>query len=295
MFNVVPCEPEHLDQLATLFTAHAACVFPGAAVAPASIAARLDRDAGEFVTGPWVTERETLVALDRDRVVAGGQFLRYAADNRVSDTYRDAAEMRWLCFWPSDRDAAAALLDEAIARAAGATAFRVSGGLPGVLVYGVPDAWSHVEELVLGRGIERDGGRDEVLLVGRLNALSSPEAPPADCTLVPGVSWSGDAVLTAERRGAPVARMELSTDLTDRGRNPSQKGAGALWGPFADAEQPVPEIARWLWLESLEWLWLAGCDRVVAALLEGEPAVDQAIALGLRPVARLRRGHRLRR
>jgi hypothetical protein len=294
MTSIVTCDSEHLDQLATLYTAHAASALPGGTVTPASIAARLERDPDEFVTGPWVVERQTLVALDSDRVVGGGQLLRYADDGRVSDPYRGTAELRWLCFWPRDHDAGAALVKEAIARAGRCRAFHVSGDLPGVLVYGIPDTWAHVDALARERGITPEPGRDDLLLVARLADLPRPEPAPMGCTLAPGVASSGDALLTVRRQAESVTRMELATDLTDHGRNPSQQGAGALWGPFHDAAEPSAETARWLWLESFEWLRLAGCDRVVAALVDDESAVDLAVALGLRRAARLRRGWALR-
>jgi hypothetical protein len=294
MTSIVNCEPDHLEQVATLFTAHAACALPGGTVTAASIAARLERDPGEFVTGPWVVGRETLVALERERVAAAGQLVRYADDDRVSDSYRGAAELRWLCFWPRDHDAGVALLREAIGLAGNVTAFYLSGDLPGVLVYGIPDTWAHVDALARERGITPEPDRDEILLVGRLADLPHRRQAPPECTLIPGVAWSGDAVLTVRRRGENEARMEVATDLTDHGRNPAQRGAAAVWGPFTEAEEPPPEIVPWLWLESFQWLRLAGCDRVVAALVDREPAVELAAALGLRQVSRLRRGWALR-
>jgi hypothetical protein len=257
---------EHVDQLAALLSAHAAAALPGAAVSPATVAACMERDPGDFVLDPWVAERETLVAIVRDRVVAAGQLRLFADEPRVGDDYRGAAELQWFCFWPSDREAAGALLDRAIERAREASRFYLAGDLPAVLVYGIPDAWPHVEELARERGFADAGGRTEVLLVARLDALPGPEGLGARR----GVSWSGDALLIAGE-----TRIEVAAE----GR------LGQLWGPFGDGE---PGVARQLWLEAFEWLRLAGCDRVVAALEEGETEIAEA--LGLRPVTRLRRG-----
>jgi hypothetical protein len=279
MIRVASCEPEHVEQLAALLSAHAACALPGAPVFSPAIAARLERDPGEFVLDPWVETRDTLVAIVNDRVVAAGQLWRFANEPRVSDAYRGAAELRWFCFWPTDREAATALLDHAIGHAGPVTRFYLTGDLPDVLVHGIPDTWPHVEALARERGFAYDG-RTEVLLVARLAALPGPEAPPAGHNLRRGVAWSGDAVLIAERAGAPVAKMELAVE--DR--------AGELWGPFAEHDTVEPDVARWLWLEAFEWLRLGGCDRVVAALVEDDLAVEPAEALGLRPVTRLRRG-----
>jgi hypothetical protein len=154
MIRVSPCEPEHVEQLAALLSAHAACVVPGAAVSPDDVRSRLDHDAGEFVIDPWVRGRETLVSIERDRVVAAGQRWRFGAD-----TYRGAAELRWYCFWPSHREAGAAVLDKAIADSASATRLYLSGDLPGPLVDGIPDAWEHVQELARARLRERRASR----------------------------------------------------------------------------------------------------------------------------------------
>jgi hypothetical protein len=194
-----------------------------------------------------------------------------------------------LCFWPSSRQAADALLEEAIGRAGARRRFYLSGDLPGVLVSGIPDVWVHVEELARGRGFLFDG-RAEVLLIGRLGELPGPESPPDGCTLTRGVAWSGDPLLSAGRDGGPPVRMEFAVDLTDWGRIPTPQRAGALWGPFTEHGRLDLPLVRWLWLEAFDWLRLAGCDRVIAALLDDEPAVEQAEELGLRRVARLRRG-----
>jgi hypothetical protein len=283
MFCVASCEPEHVEQLAALLSAHAACAVPGAAVLPATIARRLERDPGEFVLDPWVETRHTLVAIARERVVAAGQLWRFAGKPRVSEHYRGAAELRWFCFWPGDEEAAAALLDRAIEHAGPVGRFYLTGDLPDVPVHGIPDAWAHVEALARERGFAYDG-RTEVLLVARLAALPDSETPPAGCSLRRGVAWSGDAVLIADRADGPIAKMELAVE----GR------VGELWGPFAEQGEVEADVARWLWLEAFEWLRLGGCDRVVANLVEDEPGVEQAAALGLRPVTRLRRGWTLR-
>lgn len=283
MMRVTSCEPEHIEQLAALLSAHAACALPGAAVFPATVAARLERDPGEFVVDPWVETRDTLVAIVRDRVVAAGQLWRFADEPRVGAHYRGAAELRWFCFWPGEQEAGAALLDHAIAHAGPVGRFHLSGDLPDVLVHGIPDSWPHVEALARDRGFAYDG-RTEVLLVARLASLPAPEPPPAGWSVRRGVAWSGDALLLAERADTPLAKLELAV----------QGRVGELWGPFAEDGEVEPAVARSLWLEAFEWLRLGGCDRVVADLVEDEPGIEEAVRLGLRPVTRLRRGWRLR-
>lgn len=45
-----------------------------------AVMSQLERDPGEFKVDPWVIERATLVADQRERIVAAAHLLRYAAD-----------------------------------------------------------------------------------------------------------------------------------------------------------------------------------------------------------------------
>ena len=66
---------------------------------------QLEREPGEAIVDPWVVERKTFVALERDAIVAGAHLLRYGDDDRVGESYRGVAEIRWLV---CKHDAAAA-------------------------------------------------------------------------------------------------------------------------------------------------------------------------------------------
>ena len=88
------------DQLTELVNAHAAAVIPGPGVSVAAVLSDLERQPGESIIGPWVSERMTLVAEQRERVAAAAHLLRYSGDERVGPDYRDAGEIRWLLFWP---------------------------------------------------------------------------------------------------------------------------------------------------------------------------------------------------
>jgi hypothetical protein len=82
------------EQLAALVNAHAAAVVPGASVSVNTVMNQLEREPGEFIVDPWVMDRATLVAHQRGRIVAAAHLLRYASGEEVSDSYRDAAEIR---------------------------------------------------------------------------------------------------------------------------------------------------------------------------------------------------------
>src|SRR5215213_409538 len=83
-------------QLAELVNAHVGAVLPGASVSVNAILSQLERDPGEYVVDPWAVERATLVAVARDRLVAAAHLVRYGAHDRVSESYRDSGEVKWL-------------------------------------------------------------------------------------------------------------------------------------------------------------------------------------------------------
>ena len=56
------------DQLAALVNAHVAAVVPGASVSVNALLSRLEREPAELIVDPWVVERRTVVAVERDAV-----------------------------------------------------------------------------------------------------------------------------------------------------------------------------------------------------------------------------------
>jgi hypothetical protein len=99
--EVRPFHRRDRDQLTGLVNAHAAAVVPGVGVSVATLLGHLERQPGEAIVDPWVSERATLVAEHRDRVVAAAHLLRYYADERAGEAYRGAGEIAWLLFWPA--------------------------------------------------------------------------------------------------------------------------------------------------------------------------------------------------
>lgn len=61
---------------------------PGLSVAVNTVLSQLEREPGEFIVDPWVSERATFVAEQRGRLVAAAHLLRYADDERVGESYR---------------------------------------------------------------------------------------------------------------------------------------------------------------------------------------------------------------
>jgi hypothetical protein len=88
------------DQLTQLVNAHVAAVVPGVSVSVHTVLSQLERQPGEFITDPWVSDRATLIAEQGGRVQAAAHLLRYYADERAGEHYRDLGELRWFVFWP---------------------------------------------------------------------------------------------------------------------------------------------------------------------------------------------------
>ena len=88
------------DQLTRLVNAHAEAVVPGMSVSVSTVLGSLERQPGEFIEDPWVSERVTLVAEQRGRVAAAAHLLRYYPDERAGTRTR-RRRIRWLLYWPA--------------------------------------------------------------------------------------------------------------------------------------------------------------------------------------------------
>jgi hypothetical protein len=165
----IEIRPFQREQLAALVNAHIEAVLPGVSVSVNAVLSQLEREPDEAIVDPWAVARTTLVAIVRDRVVAAAHLVRYRADERVSDSYRDAAEIRWLVFWPGDDDAADALAARAVEAMErwGVHRIYADGALPAPGLYGVPDVWPHARGALARAGFDA-GERTEAILVGTL-------------------------------------------------------------------------------------------------------------------------------
>jgi len=101
--EVRPFRRSDREQLTALVNAHVQAVVPGVSVSVNTVMSQLERDPGEFIVDPWVTDRVTLVAGQRRRVVATAHLLRYGGGEEVGDCYRDAGEINWLLHWSARR------------------------------------------------------------------------------------------------------------------------------------------------------------------------------------------------
>src|SRR5271166_1249454 len=99
--QVRPFRRSDRDQLTQLVNAHAQAVVPGISVSVNAVLSQLERQPGEFITDPWVSERATLVAEQGGRVAAAAHLLRYYSDERAGKFYRGLGEVSWFLFWPA--------------------------------------------------------------------------------------------------------------------------------------------------------------------------------------------------
>jgi GNAT superfamily N-acetyltransferase len=277
------------DQLTGLVNAHAAAVVPGMGVSVATVLGQLEREPGEFIVDPWVSERVTLVAEQRDRIAAAALLLRYASDERVSPSYRGIGDIRWLLFWPEAPDsgnpywtnateaaeklitACIGLMDEW-----GVTSQEAGGELPVPGVYGVPEQWPHIRALYERAGF-RHTGHTEVVYLIRVEDLPHPAAAPplAGLKLRRSVGINGtrlSAVLGEEVTGY------IEFEIFEEGERLPRHGRWADLGNLHIAEPYRRHgVATWLLHQAGDWLRLAQVERLLDyAWLEGQDETGQS-------------------
>lgn len=241
------------EQPTELVNAHVAAVVPGVSVSVNAVMSQLERESSEFIVDPWVIERRTLVAVERDAIVAGAHLLRYGPEDRVGDSYRNAGEVRWLVCNRNERLAGDAPL---------AACFEVmddwkvgrqyaDGSLPSVGTYGVPACWPHIRDIYTGGGLVFDGHL-EIILIAGVDQLPEPTTPPiTGLTVLRSVGDCGtrfSALLDVET----VGNIEVETDMTDGGTRSRFAGwgdignlhtaegfAGRAWAPGSWPTQPT--------------------------------------------------------
>lgn len=272
--SVRPFRRSDRHQLTDLVNAHAAAVVPGLGASVAAVLSQLEREPGEFIVDPWVMERMTLVAQQRDRVAAAAHLLRYGSDDRVSTAYRGSGEIRWFLFWPegpsrlnphwSDAsEAADALISACIRQFAewGIARPDAGGELPVPGVYGVPEQWPHIAALYERAGFAHDGHTEAVYLA-RVADLPPPGEPPAaGLTVRRSVGLNGTR-LSAVLDGQVVGYIEVEI-FQEGERLPRHAG----WADVGNLHVIEPYqrrgVATWLLGHAADWLRLADVDRLL--------------------------------
>jgi GNAT superfamily N-acetyltransferase len=286
-------------QVTALVNAHVEAVLPGVTVSPNAVLSQLEREPGETVVDPWVLRRHTLVAVEREEVVAAAHLLRYRDDADVGPEHRGAGDVRWLLHRPGAVDAANAVSAAALDWFRGAGTGRVwsDAGLPAPGVYGVPDRWPHVAATLRRAGFE-PGGREEAVLAAAVDDL--PAAGPAP---LPGLvareelggrAWCVRAVLDARAVGC----CEVESDLTEGGTLSRLAGWAEVWELRVEPGLRRRGIGTWLLGRAADRLRFAGARRLLDCAITAPAAEVDAgelpflLARGFRELTRTRRGWR---
>lgn len=285
------------QQLASLVNAHIGAVVPGMSVSVNQLLSQLEREPGEFIVDPWVADRLTLVAVQRQRIAAAAHLLRYGMDPPVSESYRNAGEIRWFACWPNARhwpdadEAGEALLRASVAQLDRWDVSRqfADGSLPAPGVYGIPAQWPHTEA-ALGRAGFEHQGRVEIIFLRDLGAAIA--ARPHS---VPGLTIRRSLGANGTRLAAfldedEVGFIEVET-LVDAERLSRSGGWADIGNLFVQERHRRRGVARQLVEEAANWLRLAHVDRLLAYATPGEDdAAGLYSACGFTELTRTKRG-----
>jgi ribosomal protein S18 acetylase RimI-like enzyme len=291
-FEIRPFQRSDREQLTALVNAHIDAVIPGCAVSVNTVLSQLERESSEYVVDPWVIDRSTLVAVERERVVGAAHLLRYAADERVSDSYRNVGEIRWLVCWPDTEAAGDELAAAAVAEFERWIVDRqyADGSLPAPAVYGVPENWPHVRAIYRRGGFEHTG-HVEIVYVAQVADLPRSTSPPFAGLAIRRQVGTLATLFRASAGGETVGFVEIDTDLTE----PGLRSRGGGWADIGNLHVAVASrrrgIATWMLGHAADWLRLGRVERVLAY---ARPEETDEIAFlrdsGFRELTRTARG-----
>jgi ribosomal protein S18 acetylase RimI-like enzyme len=295
--EVRPFRRADREQLTALVNAHAAAVVPGATVSVNTVLSHLEREPREFIVDPWVLERRTLVAEQRGRIVAAAHLLRYANDESVGESYRDAGEIRWLLFWPDapfwpdSRDGADVLVGACVVQLDRWAVVRqyADGTLPVPGVYGVPGQWPHVRETYARAGFVHNG-QTEVVYIASIDELPRGGAPPFEGLSVRRSLGINGTRLSAIVDGDVAGYIEVET-LEEPGRVARGGGLADIGNLHVAEPYRRRRVATWLVAEAADWLRLGRVERVLEyAWTTDTDAAAFLATVGFRELTRTERG-----
>ncbi|MFE9017311.1 GNAT family N-acetyltransferase [Streptomyces sp. NPDC007808] len=294
--QVRPFRRADRDQLTELINAHVAAVVPGVSVSVNTVLSALERQPDEFITDPWVSERTTLVAEQRDHVVAAAHLLRYRADDEVGPRHRDIGEIDWfVCrppasFWPDSDEAGDLLMSACLAQLArwGVRARYASGELPAPAVYGLPRAWPHIRARYERAGFRHTGGT-EVILIASVADL--PRHEPRPGVRVRRTLGECGTRLTAYADGHALGFIEVDTALSRPERHTRGTGLADIGNLHVEPAAYGEGVEHWLFGQAARWLRLCGADRLLAYESADDRAmIDRLTAAGFLELTRTDRG-----
>ncbi|MDK0524126.1 GNAT family N-acetyltransferase [Streptomyces sp. ML-6] len=296
--KVRPFHRDDRDQVTELVNAHVAAVVPGLSVSVNTVLSQLQRRPQEFILDPWVAERVTLVAEQRQHVVAAAHLLRYRADAATGADYRNAGVIEWFVFrppasfWPDSERAADLLMAACLAQL---TRWDVSrrhadGQLPAPGICGVPDQWEHIRASYRRAGFTPTGPT-EVLLI----------APVADLRRSAGAAVPGSDIhrtlgecgtrFSARLGDEVIGYVEVDTSLDRPERYARNGGLADLAGLHVTEPYQGSGLEEQLLAHAAQWLQLAGVDRLLAyATADDIEETEQLGRHGFQELSRMERG-----
>ncbi len=264
MVQIAPLGRSHLPQVMKLVNSHLSTVVPGWSLTPDYFWERLKSNPSEEITDPWVVERKSIVGIVRDRVCAAAHLLRYGEDTR----WKGVGEIDWILFWPGEREAGAAVLNECRRQmnAWQVLEERILGPLPVHACVGIPDVWPHIIGLMERFGYSSNEDVDESVYSGTLNEISSPGEPPIRGVTIHRDVGKFGTRFVARWEGRDVAYCECISDLTEGGQLPALAGWAELSEVETSESMRNKGLGSWVVRHAVEWLRLAKCDRIVLSV-----------------------------
>jgi GNAT superfamily N-acetyltransferase len=271
--EVRPFRRSDRNQLTQLVNSHAGAVVPGMGASVSTVLSALERQPGEFIEDPWVSERVTLAAVQRDRIAAAAHLLRHFPDERAGAAARDVGEIHWLLFWaqapagkpcwPDATEAAEALMAACTGLLAqwGVTRQHAGGEVPVRGVYGVPEQWPHIRALYQRAGFAHTG-HTEIVYLARVEDLPRPAQPPiAGLSICRSVGLNGTR-LAAVLGGDVIGYIEV--EILDEGERLPRGGGWADVGNLhVTGRYRRRGVATWLLGQTANWLRLAQVERLL--------------------------------
>jgi hypothetical protein len=236
---------KHLLSMQALINRHLEAAMPGWGLPAQIILRSLTRNYHEPLIDPWVVERKTLCAMEGGQFVAAAHLLRYGGDDFIGDWYRNAGAVSWIFTNAGDVEAGAALLAAAREQmlAWGVHAVMVfDNSLPVTLLGGIPDCWPHIAQLLIDAGFGPLHLRKEAIFGGWLHDIPAAGAAPIPNLTVRRIIQDTHTAFAGFIGDEKIGWCEIASDLTEGGDVP----------------------------QAVEWLRLAGCDRIAFSVDAGD-------------------------
>jgi GNAT superfamily N-acetyltransferase len=261
--------PDHLTQLSYLLNSHFNVIIPGWSLTENHIEKKLYRNPGEYIIGPWVVERKTLLVIERERVVAAAHLMRYGTGEEVGENYQNVGEIAWLLFWPRHDDAAQTLLQACHDQMRAWTVkdtFIWNGSMMSTCA-GIPPEWPHIIALFTNAGYAPDIDSGEAIYGGWLHGIPLPGDAPVAGVEVRRMMRGAGVAFVAFAGDQEIGLCLCDVDLTDGNARPALKGWAQLDSMDVEEAWRNRGIGTWLVRHAVEWMRLAGCDRITLSVL----------------------------